>query len=83
MGDAHTLYFDVCGRDTYRVTTSDACLAGATSSDPIVMDNTASMGRICDKMDWDIHVRGMRCIISSVSKLTPEEAKALPKHVRP
>jgi hypothetical protein len=83
VGDAHTLYFDVNGRDVYRVTTSDNCLSGATSSDPIVMNNTASMGRICNKMDWDIKVRGMRCIVSDVKKLTPEEAKALPKHVRP
>ena len=83
VGDAHTLYFDVNGVDTYKVTTSDACLAGATSSDPIILDNTAGMGRICSKMDWDIRVRGARCIISSVTRLTPEEAKALPKHVRP
>jgi hypothetical protein len=83
VGDSHTLYFNVNGRDTYQVTTSDGCLAGATSSDPIVMDNTASMGRICNKMDWDIKVRGMRCIISDVKKLTPEEAKALPKRLQP
>lgn len=83
VGDAHTLYFNVKGRDVYRVTTAGGCLAGAMSSDPIVMLDRGSMGRICDKMDLDISVQGIRCIVSGVSKLTPEEAKALPKHVRP
>ena len=83
VGDDHTLYFNINGRDVYRVTTSDNCLAGATSSDPIVLDNSVSQGRICGKMDLDIRVRGMRCIVSDITKLTPEEAKALPKRVQP
>jgi hypothetical protein len=83
VGDDHTLYLGVGGHDVYRVTTSDNCLAGATSSDPIVLDNTASQGRICGKMDLDIRVRGMRCIVSGVTKLSPEQASALPKHVQP
>jgi hypothetical protein len=83
VGDAHTLYFNVNGRDVYRVTTSDSCLAGATSSDPIVMVDRASTGRICDKLDLDISVRGARCIVSGLTRLTPEEARALPKHVKP
>ncbi len=83
VGDAHTLYFDVGGRSVYRVTTSDSCLAGVTSSDPIVLRDRASTGRLCDKLDWDISVRGARCIVSGVSRLTPEEANALPKHVKP
>jgi hypothetical protein len=83
VGDAHTLYFDVGGRSVYRVTTSDSCLAGATSSDPIVLRDRASTGRLCDKLDWDISVRGARCIVSGVNRLTPEEANALPKHVKP
>jgi hypothetical protein len=83
VGDAHTLYFNVNGRDVYRVTTSDSCLAGATSSDPIVLRDRASTGRICDKMDWDISVRGARCIVSGMSVMTPEEVKALPKRLQP
>jgi hypothetical protein len=83
VGDAHTLYFDVGGRDVYRVTTSDSCLAGATSTDPIVMRDRASTGRLCDKLDWDISVRGAHCIVSGVSRLTAAEAAALPKHIKP
>ena len=33
--------------------------------------------------DLDISVRGARCIVSSLTKLTPEETAALPKKVRP
>jgi hypothetical protein len=83
VGDAHTLYFDVNGRDVYAVTTAGACLAAATSSDPIVMVDRGSNGRICSAIDWDISVGGARCIVSGMRKLTPEEAKALPKGVRP
>jgi hypothetical protein len=83
VGDAHTLYFNVGGREVYRVTTSDSCLAGATSTDPIVMRDRVSTGRLCDKLDWDISVRGAHCIVSGVSRLTPTEAAALPKHVKP
>ena len=83
VGDDHTLYFNLAGRDIYRVTASNACLAGVTSTDPIVLRDRASTGRICDRMDWDIGVHGARCIVSDVSRLTPDEVKALPRGVKP
>jgi hypothetical protein len=83
VGDDHTLYFNVGGRDVYRVTSSNACLAGVTSTDSIVLRDRASTGRICDKMDWDIASQGGRCIVSDVSRLTPDEVKALPRGVKP
>jgi hypothetical protein len=78
----HTLYFDVGGREIYRVE-ANGCLAGITSTDPIVLRDRASTGRICSKMDLDITVRGANCIVSSMTKLTPEEAAALPRRVHP
>ena len=78
----HTLYFDVGGRSIYRFETSGNCLAAVTSSDPIVLRDRGS-GQICDKLDLDIAVRGARCIVSSMTKLTPEAAAALPRGVRP
>jgi hypothetical protein len=83
VGGEHILYFDVGGRSVYRVDTSDNCLAGATSSDPIVMVNRTGSGQICNKMDLDISVRGARCIVSNMTKLTPAEAAALPKKMKP
>jgi hypothetical protein len=83
VGGEHVLYFDVGGRSVYRVDTSDNCLAGATSSDPIVMVNRGGSGQICNKMDLDISVRGARCIVSNLTKLSPAEAAALPKKIKP
>jgi hypothetical protein len=83
VGDDHTLYFDVGGRDVYRVETTGGCLAAVSSSDPIVMNNTSSSGHICTKLDLNIRVRGARCIVSSLTRLTPQEAAALPRGVRP
>lgn len=82
VGDDHTLYFDYNGAAVYRLTTSNNCLAAAVSSDTIVMRNR-SQGMICKPIDWDVSVRGDRCIVTSVTKLTPEEVKALPKGKRP
>ncbi|HLZ75091.1 hypothetical protein [Phenylobacterium sp.] len=83
VGGEHVLYFDVGGRSVYKVETSDSCLAGASSSDPIVMLNRTGSGQICNKMDLDISVRGARCIVSNMTKLTPAEAAALPKKMKP
>ncbi len=83
VGGDHVLYFDVGGRAVYKVETSDNCLAGASSSDPIVMVNRGGSGQICNKMDLDISVRGARCIVSNMTKLSPAEAAALPKKIKP
>jgi hypothetical protein len=65
------------------VETSDNCLAAATSSDPIIMVNRTGSGQICNKLDLDIRVRGAHCIVSGMTKLTPEEAAALPRKIKP
>ena len=83
VGDAHTLYFDVNGRSVYRVEMSNNCLATATSSDPLVMRNFTGSPQICHPLDLDISVNGERCLVKGLSKLTPEEAAALPRRVRP
>jgi hypothetical protein len=82
IADDHTLYYDVGGRSIYRIE-ANGCLAGATSSDPIVLRDRASTGRICNKMDLDIKVRGAGCIVTGITKLTPEEAAALPRRIHP
>jgi hypothetical protein len=83
VGGDHTLYFDVAGRSVYRVETTGNCLAGATSTDPIVLRQRDGSGQICQPIDLDLSIRGSRCIVSSMTKLTPEEAKALPRRMHP
>jgi hypothetical protein len=83
VGGDHTLYFDVGGRSVWRAEMSNNCLAGAVSSDPIVLRDQAGMGRVCNKLDFDVGVRGNRCIVDSLTKLTPAEAAALPRKLKP
>jgi len=83
VGGDHTLYFDVNGRSVWRAEMSNNCLAGATSSDPIILRDRAGMGRICHKLDLDVGVRGNRCIVDSLTKLTPAEVAALPRKMKP
>jgi hypothetical protein len=62
---------------------SNNCLAAATSSDPIILRDRAGMGQICRPLDLDVGVRGTRCIVKNLTKLTPAEVAALPKKLRP
>jgi hypothetical protein len=82
VGDASTMYWDYNGRAVYRLTMSNACLSAAISSDPIVLRDRG-VGYLCHPIDWDITVRGSRCIVSGMDKLSPAEVAALPKGKHP
>jgi hypothetical protein len=85
--DGHTLYLDVEGRGVYRVTTNGACLAGAVSSDPLVMKQPPGSEYICRPMDLDVSVsKGgfpSPCIVDSITPMSPAEVAALPRRLRP
>ncbi len=87
IADRDTLLIDVNGRDTYRVTVSSGCLAGAIPSDPIVTRQPPGSPIICKPIDLDIGIlRGgveSRCIVRSIAKLTPEQVAALPPKLKP
>lgn len=87
VGDDHTLYLDVSGRDVYRVEMRASCLAGATSSDPLVMRQPPGSPIVCRPIDLDILVdRGgftSPCIVGGIDRLTPEQVAALPPRIRP
>ena len=83
IGDNKTLYFDVGGRSVYRAQMSNGCFAGASSSDPIVLQDRAGSGRICSAIELDVSSNGNRCIVSSLARLTPEEVAALPRKMKP
>jgi hypothetical protein len=80
--DGHTLYFDVKGVDTYRATTSNNCLAAAITSEPVILRDWGR-GQICRPLDLEVIVRGAHCTISSLTRLTPAQAAALPKRLQP
>ena len=87
-GDDQTVYLSVRHRDVYRLDMSGNCLAGASSNDALVMAPTAGVDLICRPLDLDLKVHtspGMLspCIIKDITKLTPEQAEALPPKIKP
>ena len=86
VGGPKTLYLDVSGSGVYRVEMSNSCLSAATSSDPLIFNNQTGGQSVCKPMDLDITVSAAgpsKCIVSSISKLSPAEVAALPKKMRP
>ncbi|WP_297697092.1 DUF6491 family protein [Phenylobacterium sp.] len=88
VADDHTLYINVYNRAVYRIDLSGACLAGATSSDPIIMREPPGSTYVCHPIDLDVGVRvggGVvnHCIVSAITPLTPDQVAALPPKLRP
>jgi hypothetical protein len=85
--DDKTLYLKVGLKDVYKVTSKNACLAGAMRDDGLVVGAPPS-GMVCKAIDFDLAIRqggghATPCLVESIVKLTPQEAAALPKDVRP
>ena len=86
VGDAHTLYLDIAGREVWRIQMSNSCLAGAVSSDPLILKNQTGGQSVCKPIDLDITVSAAgpsKCIVSAIQRLSPAEVAALPKKMRP
>lgn len=88
IGDRQTLYLRVRQSEVYRVGMAGSCLAGAISSDPLVMRQPPGSSIVCRPIDLDVGVSrdGMiatTCIVQSIVKLTPEQVAALPRRLRP
>ncbi|MCR5877259.1 hypothetical protein [Phenylobacterium sp. J367] len=88
IADNRTLLIDVQGRGAYRIGMSGACLAGATSSDPLIMRSPPGSTIACAPIDLDIGVRHVGgytspCIPESVMKLSEAQVAALPAKLRP
>lgn len=93
MAGDRTVYIKVARRDVYRLEMSSICLAGAGSSDPLVIRESPSVSFACRPVDLDIsiaHTIGpglggapTPCIVQSITRLTPAEVAALPDRYRP
>jgi len=83
VADRNTIYIDVTPHNVYRVTMANSCMATATNSDPLIIRNRPSGTPVCRPLDLDIGVRGSRCIVSGITLLSPAEAAALPRKMRP
>ena len=91
IGDDHTMYVGVNNHDVYRLEMAGACLAAASSTDPLVMREPPGTPYVCRPIDLDISITkgGLQtgiptpCIVSSMARLTPAEVAALPQRLRP
>ena len=82
--DKNTLLLDARGRSKglYRLTMGNGCLQSSISSDPL---NIRYVGgdKICAPKDLVLTARSGLCNVVSIVKLTPEEAAALPRKLKP
>lgn len=83
VADDHTIYFNVNNRDTYKIVTHGACLAGLSPSASPAVDSRGAGGQICNVLDVDVSAHGGRCIVESLTKLTEDEAAAIPGRMNP
>lgn len=87
VGDDRTLFINVRGREYYRVAMSGGCLAGAVSSDPLIMRSPPGSQTICRPIDLDISVSkggfASPCIVDGIERMSPEQVAALPPRMRP
>jgi hypothetical protein len=88
IGDDHTLYLNVGGKSVYRVEMSNNCFGGSSPNDAIVLKERGT-SNICTAIDLDVSATlnggGLpsRCIVDTLTKMTPAEVAALPKKVQP
>ncbi|MBS0360856.1 MAG: hypothetical protein JSR98_05720 [Proteobacteria bacterium] len=86
--DDHTVYVRVNQRDVYRLDLMIPCPDVNWNQRIALESSHGAGGSICNALDAEIisHATGLgrqRCPVKTLTKLTPEEAAALPKHAKP
>lgn len=85
--DARTLYIRVNARRVFRLGLAGRCSL-LLSPDAYLVTTTRGSDFVCRPIDWDLKVAQepggtMGCIVKEMQELTPAEAAALPKKLRP
>lgn len=85
--DAKTMYVRTGRRSIYKLEFASACRAAQDIGSHLVI-RTHGGSMVCSPLDLDLRAsvgRGMAvpCIVSTITPLSPEEASALPKGLRP
>lgn len=83
FADPHTLYLRADGNQYYRMNFAASCWDAANET--LVIHPFANNDEVCGVSGLNISVRatGIRCIPSSLERLTPDEVAQLPPHDRP
>jgi hypothetical protein len=84
--DDHTVYINVDSHRIYRLDMSGACPALLDSSAVLISKNQTSS--ICSAIDWDLRISQGHgvitgCIVDKMTQLSPDQAAALPRSLRP
>jgi len=86
IGDDHTLYLNVRGNSVFRVGMTNSCFGASGPSDAVILKEHGS-SNICLPVDLDVTLDSggapSRCIVDTLTRLTPAEVAALPKKVQP
>lgn len=87
VADNQTLYVSIRRKEIWRFDMAGSCLAGANFGDPLVLTPAGGTNLICKPLDLDIKVASVGgvspCLLKSMTPLSPQEAAALPKKLRP
>ena len=89
FGGPSTIYLRVANRDVVQLETKGNCTAGHMQGDPLIFNPAPLTGRVCNPIDLDLKIGSPAggpptpCIVDSIRKLSPAEAKALPKKIAP
>ena len=89
-GGPHDLYARVGMHDVWHLAMTQPC-PGAESPGPVSMSDVVSpdSNEICSGVDLQVTVKprggsnSTACIVTAMSKLTPDEVKALPRRATP
>jgi hypothetical protein len=88
IADDRTLYLNVGGQSVWRVGMRNNCLGGMAPGDPVTLKER-SAPKICEVDDLDIHAEvnggglASRCVVDTLTKLTPAQVSALPAKLKP
>ncbi len=81
------IYVRVNVNDFYRLDLANRCASLPYEGNHLVLSPTPGVDLICHPLDLDLQVseNGAResCFIKSITRLTPAEAAAIPKKVKP
>jgi len=81
------IYFRVGTNDFYRIDLASRCASLPYEGNHLVLTPTPGQDLICRPIDLDLKVSengvSQPCFIRSITRLTPEQAAAIPKKVKP
>ncbi len=85
--DEKTLYIRASGRRIFRIDFAAPCNGAASGFSHLIVRHRGSSW-ICSPLDLDLSVSQghgfrSRCFVSQLTALSPEEAAALPRNLRP